>query len=91
MGDLDPLTASGHLDPATWERADVIVVKPSDGADDAATYAVACHRCGVGRARHGLGSGAGVSGAALLRRWAADERRDRRPAAGAPERPDSEV
>jgi hypothetical protein len=46
MGDLDPTTASGHLDTDTWSRTDLVVVAHGPDTHQPARHAVVCHACG---------------------------------------------
>jgi hypothetical protein len=46
MGELDPTTASGHLDTDTWSRTDLVVVAHGPDIRRPARHAVVCHACG---------------------------------------------
>jgi hypothetical protein len=46
MGDLDPTTASGHLDTDIWTRTDLVVVAHGPSLRRTARHAIVCHACG---------------------------------------------
>ena len=45
LGNGDPVTIDGHLDPASWEPASTVVVV-SEHAPGRERFSAVCHRCG---------------------------------------------